>query len=238
MGMKPPHSVLVVDDDPAMRTFLAEHLVADSFVVWTADGAGEGLRAIEVRSPSIVVLDLLLGDGHGLDVLDRVRASDGLASRIDPGLPVIVLSGRGAEVDRTRSLRRGADDHVSKPFSYPELVARIDAVLRRAARRPLRGTIRVGELTIDPASRVARMRGVRLDLSTKEFGLLLALAGDPFRVFGKRELLRDVWGFRAPGETRTLDAHACRLRKKLRSGDGRLWVLNVRGIGYRLTDAP
>ncbi len=117
-------------------------------------------------------------------------------------------------------------------------MARIDAVLRRAARRPLRGAIRVGELAIDPGSRTARMRGELLELSTKEFGLLLALAEDPFRVCSKRDLLRDVWGFRAPGETRTLDAHACRLRKKLSGGDGRLWVLNVRGIGYRLTDAP
>lgn len=235
--MNAAHSVLVVDDDDATRAFLADNLAADAFRVWTADGAGTGLRAIEARNPSLVLLDLLLGDGHGLDVLDRVRASDGLSSRIDPGLPVIVLSGRSGEADRTRSLLRGADDHLCKPFAYQELLARIDAVLRRAARRPLRGSIRVGDLTIDTASRIVRLRGRPLVLSAKEFGLLVALAEDPFRVCSKRDLLRDVWGFRTPGATRTLDAHACRLRKKL-NGDGRQWVLNVRGIGYRLTDAP
>lgn len=233
--MDTQRSVLVVEDDDATRSFLAENLEADGFRVWTAGGAGEGTRAIRARSPSLVLLDLLLGDGHGLDLLDRVRAADGLSSRIDPGVPVIVLSGRAGEADRVRSLERGADDHVVKPVRYVELLARIRAILRRAEGRARRGAIRVGDLTIDPDTRVVRLAGDPLHLSAKEFALLLTLAEDPTRVYGKQELLRDVWGYISPGYTRTLDAHACRLRKKL-GGGGRLWILNVRGVGYRLTE--
>lgn len=230
-------SVLVVEDDDATRAFLADNLTADGFTVWTAGGAGEGTRAIEARSPSLVLLDLLLGDGHGLDVLDRVRAADGLGSRIDPAVPVIVLSGRAGEADRVRSFERGADDHVCKPFGYAELLARIRSVLRRSEGRSRRGVMRVGELAIDPRTRMVRLRGEPIRLSAKEFALLVALAEDPTHVRGKQELLRDVWGYLSPGQTRTLDAHACRLRKKL-GRDGRQWVLNVRGVGYRLTEAP
>jgi DNA-binding response OmpR family regulator len=111
--------ILVVEDDEATRAFLLENLAADGFRVAGATSAGEGIRAIEVRRPSLVVLDLALGGGSaGRDLLDRVRHADGLASRIDPDLPVIVLSGRVAEPDRVRSFARGADDHVCKPSCY------------------------------------------------------------------------------------------------------------------------
>jgi DNA-binding response OmpR family regulator len=107
--------ILVVEDDDATRAFLLDNLAADGFRVAGASGAGEGLRAIEVRQPALVVLDLILEDGSGLDLLDRIRAADGLASRIDPELPVIVPTGRAGEADRVRSFARGADDHLSKP---------------------------------------------------------------------------------------------------------------------------
>lgn len=231
-----PRTVLVVEDDEATRAFLLDNLAADGFRVAGAGGVGEGLRAMEVRQPALVVLDLLLADGSGLALLDRVRASDGLSSRLDPDVPVIVLSGRGGDADRVRSFARGADDHLSKPFLYAELLARVRAVLRRADGRRSRGVLRAGELTVDPATRSVRLAGRRIDLSAKEFALLHALAEDPTRVYGKQELLRDVWGYLAAGRTRTLDAHACRLRKKL-SPSPRPWVVNVRGVGYRLTEA-
>jgi DNA-binding response OmpR family regulator len=233
--MQGERPVLVVEDDEPTRAFLCDNLVADGFRVLTASGAGEGLRAIESRSPGIVVLDLVLADGNGLELLDRVRAADGLGSRIDPDLPVIVLSGRAGDADRVRSFARGADDHLCKPFLYAELVARMRALLRRSEGRRQRGVMRVGELTVDPQTRAVRLAGRRVQLSAKEFALLAALAEQPTRVFGKGELLRDVWGFVSPGNTRTLDAHACRLRKKL-AAPGRAWVLNVRGVGYRLTE--
>src|SRR4051794_27249512 len=208
-------SLLLVEDDEPTRAFLADNLAADGFRVASATDPGEALRAIEVRRPNLVLLDLLLGDGNGLDVLDRVRRADGLASRVDPELPVIVISGRTSEVDRVRGFARGADDYITKPFSYPELVARVRALLRRADGRSRRGVLRAGELTIDPLSRVTRLRGELVRLSAMEFGLLRALASDPTRVFSKAELLRDVWGFLSIGNTRTIDAHACRLRRKL-----------------------
>ena len=229
--------LLIVEDDAATRRFLADNLAADGYDVVTAGGVGESVRAIESRSPSLVVLDLGLEDGSGLSVLDRVRSADGLSSRIDPALPVVVLSGRSGEADRVRGFARGADDYLVKPFSYAELLGRLRAVLRRADARSARGALRVGDLTLDPLTRAVRLAGRPLELSAKEFALLHQLAEDPERVYTKRELLRDVWGFVAMGNTRTLDAHACRLRKKLGAGGGRAWVLNVRGVGYRLTEA-
>ena len=230
-------SLLVVEDDDATRSFLADNLAADGYRVATAAGAGEGLRAIEVRKPDLVLLDLILEDASGLSLLDRVRAADGLSSRVDPDLPILILTGRGGETDRVRGFSRGADDYVVKPFSYPELLCRIRTLLRRAEGRPLRGIIRVADLTIDPTTRAVRLDGRPVHLSAKEFALLHALAADPARVFGKAELLRDVWGYLSIGNTRTLDAHACRVRKKL-AGASRPFVLNVRGVGYRLTESP
>jgi DNA-binding response OmpR family regulator len=229
-------SVLVVEDDEATRAFLCDQLAADGYRVAGAGGVAEALRALEVRRPDVVLLDLILSDGHGLAVLDRVRAADGGASRIDPDTPVVVLSGRVGEADRIRGLTRGADDYVCKPFSYAELAARLGSVLRRSAGRRMRGLLRVGELTVDPATRSVRLEGESIQLSAKEFGLLYALASDPTRVHPKGELLRDVWGYLASGSTRTIDTHACRLRRKL-SGSGRDFVVNVRGVGYRLTEA-
>jgi DNA-binding response OmpR family regulator len=229
-------NLLVVEDDPATAEFLVDNLRADGYRAASASGVGEGLRAIEVRQPDLVLLDLLLEDGHGLELLDRVRSADGLASRLDPDLPVIVLSGRSDETDRVRGFARGCDDYIGKPFSYPELHSRIRAVLRRAADRSRRGVLRVGALVIDPITRRVQLDGKPVHLSAKEFSLLQALAGDPTAVFPKEQLLRDVWGYVAMGNTRTLDAHACRLRKKL-AGSARPFVLNLRGVGYRLTEA-
>ena len=226
--------VLVVEDDERTAAFLADNLRADGFRVAVAAEAGEAVRAIEVRRPDLVLLDLTLGDTSGLSVLDRVRSADGIGTRIDPSLPVIILSGRAGEVDRVRGLGRGADDYVVKPFSYGEVLARVHAVLRRAHGRPAAGVVVVGDLVLDPEQRTVRMGEQSLALSAKEFSLLHALARQPTRVFSKAELLRDVWGYRSLGATRTVDAHACRLRKKL---GGPRWVVSVRGVGYRLVDA-
>jgi len=230
------HSLLIVEDDEATAAFLADNLAADGFGVACASGAAEGIRALEVRHPALVLLDLGLEEGHGLDLLDRVRAADASTSRIDPDLPVIVVTGRASEADRVRGFARGADDYLVKPFHYGELLGRVRAVLRRAEGRPARGVVRVGELTLDPLTRMVRVQGRPVHLSAKEFALLQALSEDPTRVRSKNELLRDVWGYVAIGQTRTVDAHACRLRRKL-GPTGRPWVVNVRGVGYKLTEA-
>jgi two-component system, OmpR family, response regulator len=141
-GVDEQRLILVVEDDEATRAFLLDNLAADGFRGVGANGAGEARRTIEVRQPALVVLDLGLADGSGLGLLDRVRSADGLASLLDPDLPVIVLTGRSGDADRVRSFARGADDHLNKPSLYAEQSGLVPAVLRErqaTAPRLLRG---------------------------------------------------------------------------------------------------
>jgi len=228
-------TILVVEDDSATATFLADNLTADGYDVLVAETARDALRLLERKYPDLALVDLGLPDTDGLVLIERVRGADGVATRINPDVALVAVTGRASELDVLRGFERGADDYLTKPFSYPELRARIRALLHRADRRTRLGRLRVGELEVDPPAREARLRGTRLELSQKEFALLRALASDPTRVFTKEELLRTVWGFRSMGSTRTLDSHACRLRHKL-GRDGDRFVVNVWGVGYRLVD--
>jgi DNA-binding response OmpR family regulator len=228
-------TLLVVEDDHAVRTFLADNLTADGFELLVAETARDAWRLVEHKAPDLVIADVGLPDGSGLDLLARVRAADRRISRADPDLRFLVLSGRASEVDRVRAFDRGADDYLVKPFSYAELLGRVRALLRRGQIVTRAGCLRVGELEVDPVTRDVHLRGRRIELSSKEFALLRALASDPARVFTKEELLRDVWGFLSLGQTRTLDSHACRLRRKL-GVDGDRYLVNVWGVGYRLVD--
>ncbi|HMJ03147.1 MAG TPA: response regulator transcription factor [Conexibacter sp.] len=233
-------TILVVEDDRHTRTFLADNLAADGYEPIPAVDAREAVRLMETRYPDLAILDLTLPDRDGLDLLKQVREADGIASRIDPALPVLVLSGRVGELHRLRGFEKGADDVLQKPFSYPELRARVGALLRRSELARRRGRMRIGGLEIDPAARTVALNGRRVVVSQKEFALLRTLAADPTRVIPKEELLRTIWGFRvsgAHGSTRTLDSHACRLRQKL-ARDGDRFVVNVWGVGYRLVDGP
>ena len=232
-----PATILVAEDDATTRTFLADELTADGCEVHVADTARDALRLLESRYPDLVVLDVGLPDGSGLDLVRRVRASDRAADRIDPELPLLVLSGRCGETDRVRAFESGADDFLAKPFFYGELRGRVRALLRRSERRRRAGRLRVGTLELDPSSRSVRVGGHPVALTQTEFALLLVLASAPTTVHSKAELLRTVWGFHAVSSTRTLDSHACRLRGKLAVAGGR-FVLNVWGVGYRLVDDP
>jgi len=229
-------TLLVVEDDDATRTFLADNLTADGYEVLVADCAADALRLLETKFPDVVLLDVGLPDASGLEVIRRVRDADGLASRANPAVPILVLSGRATELDRVRAFEAGADDMLGKPFSYQELRLRVAALLRRieTASRGA-GRVRVGDLEIDAPSREVVLRGRRIELSQKEFALLRTLASFPTKVWTKEELLRTVWGYRSTGATRTLDSHACRLRQKL-AADGDRFVINVWGVGYRLVD--
>jgi DNA-binding response OmpR family regulator len=229
--------ILLVEDDPVIRAFLADNLLADGYEPLVAETARDALRLLEYKQPDLAVVDLNLPDGSGLELIRAVRSADGVATRLDPALPVVIVSGRTGELDRVRGFERGADDFVGKPFSYGELRLRIAAVLRRTRERRHRGRLRVGALVVDPAAREARLRGTVIELAAKEFTLLRTLAAAPTHVFTKEQLLREVWGFRSLGSTRTLDSHACRLRRKL-ARDGDRFVVNVWGIGYRLVDGP
>lgn len=231
----PGATILIVEDHPTTRAFLADNLSADGYEVVEAEGVWDARGLLETTFPDLAIIDLGLPDGDGLELLADVRGADRVAGRLDPDLPLLVLSGRVAELDLLRGFDRGADDYVMKPFSYHELSARVRALLRRTQRRPRAGRLRVGSLELDPTSRQVWVSGEPVALSKKEYALLRALAGDPTRVFTREELLRGVWGFRAMGHTRTLDSHAFRLRQKLNRGEGR-YVINVWGVGYRLVD--
>jgi DNA-binding response OmpR family regulator len=226
---------MVVEDDDATREFLADNLRADSYGVVAAATGRQALNLLEIKECDLVVLDVMLPDASGFEVCRRLREADGLAQRIDPQIPLIMLTGRSSETDRVRGFARGADDYLTKPFHYPELAARIAAVLRRAKGRRGEGVLQIGELRLDPVAREVTLGDRHIELSAKEFALLRTLASEPTRVFTKEELLRDVWGFKLMGSTRTLDSHASRLRRKLHPS-GRRWIVNVWGVGYRLTD--
>lgn len=229
--------VLVVDDEPEIRNFLQEHLTSDDFVVHVASSAAQARSRLNAHRPDLVLLDVGLPDATGFDLCREIRDADALHVRFDPAVPIIMLTARTEEVDRVRGFQRGVDDFVPKPFSYPELLARAHAVLRRS-RRLNRDVLQVAGINLDVTTREVTVNGVRVDLSAKEFQLLAALAREPRKVFRKQELLELVWGFRSVGATRTLDSHASRLRRKLRPlGGGHQYIANVWGVGYRLVGA-
>ena len=227
-------TVLVVDDEPRIVEFLTENLRDDDFSVLSASTGAEAIDLLGRSRPDVILLDVVLPDMSGYDICRTVRGGDGINDPWDPDLAIIMLSAKAEHTDRVRGLVRGADDYVTKPFHYPELLARIGAVLARVSRGRDRQVIRHGELAVNLLSREVTVGGIRLDLSAKEFQLLTTLASEPERVFTKRELLETVWGFRSQGRTRTLDSHASRLRQKLRAYSDAAWIANEWGVGYRL----
>jgi DNA-binding response OmpR family regulator len=221
-------NVLLAEPEPATRGFLERHLRQDGFAVVEAVD-GEALELVERSRPDL----LLVSDELALDLCGRLREGEPGRSW-DRDLPVIVLGGQAADaVDRVRAFARGADDFVARPFHYEELVARIRAVLRRTQPAPGR-VLSAGAIEVDTATRRVAVAGERVPLPGKEYELLVKLAGDPHRVFTKEELLREVWGFRSLGRTRTLDSHASRLRRRLARPGQPPYVQNVWGVGYCL----
>ena len=222
-------AVLLAESEPATRDFLERHLADDGFDVLRAEAEREALELVERVKPSLVLTST--------DLCRRLREGEPGRSW-DREIPVIVLGDSHADaVDRVRAFSRGCDDYVARPFHYDELLARIRAVLRRTTPSP-RERLTAGPITVDRVTRTATVDGRQLTLPAKEYELLAKLATEPQRVFTKEQLLRDVWGYRAMGRTRTLDSHASRLRRKLRhAGAGPSVVVNVWGVGYRLLDS-
>lgn len=220
-------ALLVAEPEETAGAFLERHLRDDGFeVVRAGDGDG-ALDLVERARPDLVLL------GTGLDVCRRLREGEPGRSW-DQGVPVIVLGQPEADVvDRVRAFDRGCDDYVDRPFDYTELLARIRAVLRRVG-PPDGNVLLAGEIRVDRVARCVTVAGRRVLLPGKEFELLARLAREPTRVFTKDELLRDVWGFRSLGRTRTLDSHASRLRRRLAEVGDTPYVLNEWGVGYRL----
>ncbi len=228
-----PAALLLAEPEQATRGFLERQLVQDGFEVVGAGACGEALELAERARPDLVLVGTPLPDATGLELCRRLREGEpGRSWNRD--VPLILLGQPDADaVDRVRAFDRGCDDYLPKPFVYDELLARIRAVLRRAWRAQ-RDELEAGDVRVDKATRRVTVQGRPVVLSGKEFELLAKLAEEPLRVYTKDELLRDVWGYRSSGRTRTLDSHASRLRRRLGDAGGGPYVLNVWGVGYRL----
>jgi DNA-binding response OmpR family regulator len=227
-------TLLIVEDEPAILDFLADNLQQDEHRVVRAGTMAAAAAGLVRERPEIALIDVGLPDGSGFDLCRRIREGE----LGDPDVGIIMLTARAEEQDRVRGFQRGADDYVTKPFHYPELLARIGAVLKRVSRARDAHRLAYGELVVNMLSREVTVAGMRVEVSAKEFALLATLAADPERVFTKRELLQMVWDFRSHGRTRTLDSHASRLRQKLARHSDEGWIANVWGVGYRLCRPP
>ncbi len=224
-------SLLVIEDEPAILEFLADNLRMDDHRVVGASSLAQGALLLAEVRPDITLIDVGLPDGSGFELCRRIREGDAG----DPDVGVIMLTARAEEQDRVRGFQRGADDYVTKPFHYPELLGRINALAARVSGTRRVEQLSVGPICIDMTRRTVRVAGVDLALPAKEFDLLSALARDPERVYAKQELLERVWGYRDASTTRTLDSHASRLRRRLEDIDpSSRFVINRWGIGYSL----
>ena len=222
--------VLVVDDEPAIREAVEYALRNEGFEV-EATGDGEtGLRAALAEPFDVVVLDLMLPGMSGTEVCRRLRG--------ESAVPVIMLTAKGAELDRVLGLEVGADDYVTKPFSMAELIGRIRAIVRRRDLDRIGGTsvIRVGDLELDPMRHEVKIQGEPKRLTPSEFKLLTLLAQEPERVFSRREIMQHLWDSTYVGDQRACDIHISNLRQKIEDDPGNpARVVTVRGIGYKLS---
>jgi DNA-binding response OmpR family regulator len=228
-----PRMVLLVEDEETITIPLTEALTREGFRTETAGSLAAGLEIARTQRPDLVLLDVMLPDGSGFDLLRELRA--------DQRMPVIMLTARGDEADRVLGLELGADDYVVKPFSARELVARIRAVLRRASAvaAPVGdGVQQIGAIELDPSARTVTLDGEPLELTRKEFDLLALLMGQAGTVVSRERLIDEVWDVNWFGSTKTLDVHVSGLRKKLGDDPSRPRYLHtVRGVGFRFARA-
>jgi DNA-binding response OmpR family regulator len=222
-------SILVVDDEPTIGEVVSRYLERAGYETRVAADGLAALEAVAERSPDLIVLDLMLPGIDGLEVMRRVR------ERPDRSSAIILLTAKGDESDRIVGLRLGADDYVVKPFSPRELVARVDAVLRRVDPEPEdEPPLRFGALAIDPAARRVTVDGDEVQLTVREYELLLFLSRHPGRAFTREELMDRVWKYAFYTDTSTVTVHIRRLRAKLELDAERpRWIETVWGVGYR-----
>lgn len=219
--------VLVVDDEPTISEVVSRYLERAGYSTRVAGSGADALRLAGDRRPDLVVLDLMLPGMDGLEVMRRLRESEKLA--------VILLTAKGEETDRVIGLRLGADDYVVKPFSPAELVARVDAVLRRVDTAPeVEEEIGFDDLQIDPAARRVTVRGEEMQLTAREYDLLLFFARHPGQVFSRDQLMDAVWQYSFYTDTSTVTVHIRRLRAKIEVNPSEpRWLQTVWGVGYR-----
>lgn len=225
-------TVLVIEDERDLALGLRANLEVEGYDVVIANAGEEGFRAARNSAPDLVILDLMLPDIDGYEVLARMR-------RAGLEMPVLILTARGEEVDKVRGFRTGADDYVTKPFGVMELLVRIQAILRRGVPRsnaqPQQGVHRIGDAEVDVNDHIVRRHGEEVPLTPKAFELLLALLRKEGKVVSRHELLRDVWGYTSSVTTRTVDAHVAELRRKLEDEPANpKHIVTVWKVGYRL----
>jgi DNA-binding response OmpR family regulator len=237
ISMTDAQRVLIVEDDVHIADLLRLHLADEGYTVVHAASGDDGMRLLEQDGPwDALVLDVMLPGVDGLQICRRARA---MARYV----PIIIISARGSETQRIVGLELGADDYLAKPFSMPELVARVRALLRRAeamaqSARLDAGAIELGSLRLDPLARVALHAGRELELTPREFDLLLFFARHPGQVFARAELLDQVWGYGHDGYEHTVNTHINRLRNKIEADPAHpKQILTVWGRGYKLVGA-
>lgn len=227
--------ILIIEDNPTLAQGLQNNLEVEGHSVRVAHDGASGLQAAREATPQLVILDLMLPDQSGFRVLRELREA-GLTS------PVLILTARGAEEDKVRGLRLGADDYVTKPFGLLELLARVDALLRRTSGAspslvPEVSEVKVGDITLYPTTHTVVRGSEMVALRPKEYELLLALVRRGGRVATRAELLTEVWGYSDDVMSRTVDTHIAELRRKLEANPtSPRHVLTVRKVGYRLAD--
>jgi len=225
-------TILIVDDEAPVRETVRAYLEKEGYTIYTAADGNAALQAIRAFKPDVVVLDIMLPGIDGLEVLRRLRQ--------ESSAWVIMLTARTEEMDKILGLKMGADDYLTKPFSPREVVARIEAMLRRGGQLPgmTDAPLVFGSLRIDAGARQVTWAGQPVDLTPIEFDLLYALARHHGRVLSRDQLIEQVWGYDYFGDDRVVDVHIGRLRKKLDvAGDASKLVATVRGVGYRFEDA-
>lgn len=221
--------VLVVEDESALATLLTYNLERAGFSVRVAETGEDALAMLADEPPDIVLLDWMLPHVSGIEICRRIRRNRDTAD-----LPVIMLTARSEEADRIRGLDTGADDYVTKPFSPAELVARINALLRRARPALAADELIAGDIVMDLAGHRVRIAGQEVELGPTEFRLLRHFLENPGRVYSRSQILDAVWGRDIHVEDRTVDVHIGRLRKVLRAAAGQDPIRTIRGAGYSL----
>jgi two-component system phosphate regulon response regulator PhoB len=226
-------NILIVEDEPAIQELVAYTCSSNGYSVRRAESVSAAREAIGQQLPDLVLLDWMLPDKPGIDLLKDLRTEDRTRA-----VPVIMLTARGSEADRVVGLDTGADDYVVKPFSPRELVSRIRAVFRRRAPQHSGESVSYGPLTIDPARHEVLVDSNPVSMGLAEFKLLSFLVNHPDRVYSRAQLLDNIWGDHVFIEERTVDVHVLRLRKALTPASAQHLVQTVRGLGYRLSTRP
>ncbi|MCB2181731.1 MAG: response regulator transcription factor [Desulfobulbaceae bacterium] len=229
------HRILIIEDNTDLAKVLQMHLQDLAFEVDLAHDGVAGLTRAEAGSYDLIILDLMLPGLDGIEICRRIRQKG-------PYTPILMLTSKSSELDRILGLEIGADDYVTKPFSIQELMARVKAILRRIeglerSAKEEKEIIRAGDLVIDSSSRTVRHNGESLELTAKEFDLLLHFARHPGRVYSRSQLLDTVWGYGHDGYEHTVNSHMNRLRAKIEKDPSNpQYILTVWGVGYKFSD--